>query len=272
MEIPRKHVGTIDALHSRVYGISYLISRISYLATGERMNIGAGLTSIATEQASITDLVFDSLRDAITTGQIAPGERLSELALAKALSVSKTPVRESLLRLRHIGLVEPDSRGLAVVMPSESRIRDAYKFRGCLEGFAASTAAELADSAQIDRITELAAASAAPDAVPSGHVREQKDRDFHDAVASAAGNGLLKEAIHNAYLLSWTLRLRDLPSSRETNCSEDHVQVAAAIANRDSEAAGRTMSNHLNRIMDMILERADLSRPGADSPSHAATR
>ena len=95
---------------------------------------------VGSRPQSLTEIVFDRLRDAITSQTLAPGTRVSESVLSEMLNVSKTPVREALLRLCHVGLVEPTTRGLRVVMPDSAVIRDAYELRSNLEAGAARTA------------------------------------------------------------------------------------------------------------------------------------
>lgn len=84
-----------------------------------------------------------SLRDLILSGELKPGERLSELAIVDRLGVSRTPVRTALVRLEEEGLLEAiPSGGYAVRHFSEADIFDAIETRGTLEGLAARLAAE----------------------------------------------------------------------------------------------------------------------------------
>ena len=81
------------------------------------------------------------LRDLILEGGLAPGERLSELAVVERLGVSRTPVRAALARLEHEGLVEAlPGGGYAVREFSRADVNDAIEIRGVLEGLAARLA------------------------------------------------------------------------------------------------------------------------------------
>jgi GntR family transcriptional regulator of vanillate catabolism len=83
------------------------------------------------------------LRDLILTGDIEPGERLSEVALAERLAVSRTPLRAALQRLEQEGLVSLiPSGGYAVRSFSRQEVIDSIELRGVLEGTAARLAAE----------------------------------------------------------------------------------------------------------------------------------
>lgn len=84
-----------------------------------------------------------TLREQILNGELAPGERLLELALVERLGVSRTPIRTALTRLAEEGLLEEKSGGGYAVREFTVRdIEDAIETRGCLEGMAARLAAE----------------------------------------------------------------------------------------------------------------------------------
>ena len=87
--------------------------------------------------------VYASIRDAIVDGTFAPGERLRDPELEAWLGVSRTPIREALLRLEQEGLLHGlPSGGYAVRTLSEADVADAIELRGTMEGLAARLAAE----------------------------------------------------------------------------------------------------------------------------------
>ena len=99
------------------------------------------------EYLPLRDVVFNTLRQAILTGDFLPGERLMEITLAKRLGVSRTPVREAIRKLELEGLVDMIPRkGAAVARITVSDLKDVLEVRCHLEEFAASIAC--------DRITE----------------------------------------------------------------------------------------------------------------------
>ena len=114
------------------------------------------LAPLTEKPESLTQLVYQALRDAIISKRLPPGERVSEASLARQLRVSKTPVREALLRLHAIGLVEADGgRGGRIVRPSAELIQHTYEVRGALESLAARLAVERATPAQRSQLLEL---------------------------------------------------------------------------------------------------------------------
>src|SRR5438876_726400 len=172
------------------------------------------LAPLTEKPESLTQIVYQTLRDAIISKRLPPGQRVSEASLARQLRVSKTPVREALLRLQAIGLVEADGgRGGRIVRPSAELIRHTYEVRGSLESLAARLAAARASPAQRSQLAELAAASlgAAQGQDLDGFRRH--DEEFHDLLAAAAANPYLSRLIGNAYTLSAAARQRDVPGA-----------------------------------------------------------
>src|SRR4249920_540024 len=99
---------------------------------------------------SRADFVYESLRDAISDGRIAAGERVREEEVARNLGVSRTPVREALQRLQQRGLLEIGAgRGLLVASLSQQQVIELYAMRQILEGSAARFAATHATPAEI---------------------------------------------------------------------------------------------------------------------------
>src|ERR1035437_1751612 len=98
----------------------------------------------------VSDSVHDALRECIVRGLLRPGIRLSEGALARRFVVSRTPVREALLRLETERLVERRGRGgLVVGEVSQSEILEVYAVREALDALTARLAAESATAARL---------------------------------------------------------------------------------------------------------------------------
>src|SRR4030081_449705 len=105
---------------------------------------------------SRAEFVYESLRDAISDGRIAGGERVREEEVARNLGVSRTPVREALQRLHQRGLlVFGAGRGLTVASLSQHQVLQLYAMREILEGSAARFAAEHATAPEIGVLWRL---------------------------------------------------------------------------------------------------------------------
>jgi DNA-binding GntR family transcriptional regulator len=215
------------------------------------------LRPLRSKPESLTELVLEAIKDAIVGKTLAPGSRLSEATLAAQLEVSKTPVREALLRLRHIGLVEEVGSGLRVIKPSTKTIRNAYELRAGLEWTSALHAAVRSSASDQARISEFATASL--DCAKVGNLGgfREADTKFHHVVARSSGNQILASAISDALVLTSALRQRDVPTTGySVRCGADHVRVAEAIHAGAADTAARAMAEHVAHVMSTVLAAA----------------
>ncbi len=206
--------------------------------------------------SNLVDLVFDEVRAAILDKSLPPGLRVTEAGLAKHLNVSKTPVREALLRLRQIGLIEDDGRrGGRVIAPSRSAIEQAFEIREALEAFTARAAAERATDAERRAIASAAAESLRGAEAGDRNVFSHWDSVFHERIAKTTANPRLMHLLDDACALIATLRTRDLPhAGASVECAKGHVAAADAIQAGDAAAAAAEMRAHLLRVKDYVLE------------------
>jgi DNA-binding GntR family transcriptional regulator len=191
-------------------------------------------TNLATE-------VYEQLRTAIVEGDIRPNERLIEADLAERLEVSRTPIRESMLRLSGDGLIVAHRRGWIVREHSQQEIREVYEIRAALEGFAAGLAAqratddELADIKAIhkDYIDTVGRES-------RDHLVEHNDA-FHNAVIAAAKNTLLAQQIHRNSQYYFIHRISGFLTDEEVRTSiRGHESLVQALVARNAELAEQT--------------------------------
>lgn len=199
---------------------------------------------------SLSEVVYANLHDAIVSRALPAGARLTEANIANRLQVSKTPVREALLRLREIGLIEPDgARGSRVIMPSAAVLRDAFEVRVALEGFAADSAAGRGSVTQLAKIAKLAQSSF--DRAEAGDLSGffTLDREFHENVAAASGNSHMARLIHNAATLMRALRYVEAPEpAGVAKCAHQHIGIAQALVLHDGPAARNQMQQHLSAV------------------------
>jgi DNA-binding GntR family transcriptional regulator len=214
-----------------------------------------GRLALAARPASLTGVVLEAIRTAITDATLPPGGRITEAGLAAELDVSKTPVREALLKLRQVGLVEDDGRrGWRVVQPSLERISHAYELREALEVFASRRACETVAAQHAVAIRD--AADRSHEGAVAGDASEFRHWDsvFHLSVAEATANPRLLESIADVHSLIVTLRQRDLPHiSFHVECALAHVRIAAAIADRDVFRAENETRAHVHQVRDYVV-------------------
>ncbi len=235
--------------------------------TDERDPSLGGLNELTA--SNLVDLVFNEVRSAILDKSLPPGLRVTEAGLAKHLNVSKTPVREALLRLRQIGLIEDDGRrGGRVIAPSRTAIEQAFEIRDALEAFTARAAAERATESERGSIQAAAEESLRGAEAGNREAFSRWDSTFHERIAATTSNTRLTSLLDDACALIATLRSRDLPHARASiECAKGHIAVAAAIQAGDGQSAANAMSAHLSQVKEYVLEAlADV----LDGPSSAA--
>lgn len=140
----------------------------------------------------LRDDVFVRLRDAIVDGTFAPGEQLRDLELAQWLGVSRTPVREALLRLGAAGLVTSAPGRSTIVAPLEVRtIRDAQAVVAAMHRLAVSDAVPLLTADDLAVMREANRAFARAIRVGDAEAALAADDEFHAIPVRATGNAAL---------------------------------------------------------------------------------
>ncbi len=194
---------------------------------------------------SRADFVYETLRDAISDGRIAGGERVREEEVARNLGVSRTPVRQALQRLQQRGiLILGPGRGLVVAQLGHEQIVELYAMREILEGSAARFAAMHATAAEIATLYQLQEQLRTAEGDDMLHIT--LNRRFHQAIYEAAHNRYLMqtlESLHDSFALlrSSTFRL----PHRQRNSDEERHRIIAAIEKRDPELAEREAREHI---------------------------
>ena len=146
----------------------------------------------------LRDVVFNTLRQAIITGEFAPGERLMEIALAERLGVSRTPVREAIRKLELEGLVVMIPRkGAEVAQITEKDLRDSLEVRCNLEELAVKLACERITGEGEGKLKS--ALEDFKDAIREKNLQKIVDTDiaFHDVIFEVTQNHRLMQIASN---------------------------------------------------------------------------
>lgn len=208
------------------------------------------------EYLPLRDVVFNTLRQAIITGEFAPGERLMEISLANRLGVSRTPVREAIRKLELEGLVIMIPRkGAQVARITEKNLRDVLEVRTVLEEFATVLACERIDEAGIRDLRQ--ALDEFITAVESGDILAiaNKDEHFHDIIFHATNNDRLIYIINNLREQFYRYRMEYVKDIRQRSLLvEEHRELLNAITNRDSARAKELMRTHLLNQQQEVIQ------------------
>lgn len=149
----------------------------------------------AFERASTSVRVAGVLRERIADGRLRPGSRLIELDISRELGVSRSPVREALLRLAEEGLVEIlPYRGAMVVPLDKARLTELLEFRLALEHFALERLVERGDRSAIARLRERVKTLHAAIEREDREAAINADLAMHREMIALAGNALVERA------------------------------------------------------------------------------
>ncbi|MEO0977517.1 MAG: GntR family transcriptional regulator [Pseudomonadota bacterium] len=221
---------------------------------------------LAKVKSTRVDSAYDRLKDEILRGILPPGYQAPEPDIANRLGMSRTPVREALIRLEAERLVDLiPRRGARVVAISQKDFREIFEILAVLEGLAAGAAARLDTSndplQDILRVMEDAEAALLAKDISAW---AQLDDTFHRLVAGLSGNGRLHGEIcglldqvfrANAVLL----RLNNAPAARDAT----HRKIVDAIAAGEGERASELARAHrLSGLetMNTLLANSGLSQ------------
>jgi DNA-binding GntR family transcriptional regulator len=200
---------------------------------------------------TLAEQVYRRLSTAILVGDLAPGLKLSEPALARQYGVSRGPLREALHRLQERKLITRSARqGPRVVRPSAAALAELFVVREALEGMAARLVASHATDAEIARLRAAVNDNAAALNGNDGALREIDDRhdqDFHFAIAQYSGNPMLTELLC-AELYPLLRLYRGLPAGVRPPTRRavvEHERIVCAIEDRDADLAEITMRRHI---------------------------
>lgn len=204
----------------------------------------------------LTPMVYEQLRRSIVHGRLRPNATLSEVELADQLAVSRTPVREALLRLSDDGLVRSERRRWIVHEHTIDEIREAYEIRSALEGKAAALAARRASVEDVDLLMKSLEESAPIEAGVDSSPLVVINHRFHGHVFDCAHNESLRRASESATLYYFNYEVAAMYSLEErTVAARQHRDIAAAIRDHDEVAAQEAASRHVDDAFAMVAEK-----------------
>jgi DNA-binding GntR family transcriptional regulator len=198
-------------------------------------------------RVSTTDRVHAQLREEIMTGQLAGGSLHSIYGLAERLGVSRTPVRDAVLRLADAGMVTIErNRGVRIRGVGVHDTRGVFEARLLLEVPAAAHAARHGSEQLLRELTERV--EALTGAVDHHDEREftRLDRDLHRAIVLSTGNERLAELVDSLRDTTQAHGVSTIDRSRSIrDVQVEHVPIVEAIVARNADAAAVLMRDHL---------------------------
>ncbi len=213
----------------------------------------------------LRDVVFNTLRKAILTGELKPGERLMEIHLANRLGVSRTPIREAIRKLELEGLVIMiPRRGAEVAQITEKSLKDVLEVRRALDALCVELACDRICAAEEERLgkacDEFERATQTKDATTIA----EADVVFHDIIVHATGNQRLIQLINNLSEQMYRYRFEYIKDeSRHDNLVDEHRMIYESIVGRDKEGAAKAARFHIDNQEKSIIRQLRLEQEQA---------
>ena len=210
---------------------------------------------------TLSERVFDIVREQIVTGAIATESPIRQDSLASGLGVSKIPVREALARLEQEGLLQSHpNRGYVVPAMSAAQADEIYDLRLAIEPAAAAHAARHATDDE--RQAAIAAFQALDEAASHDLAAVAMcNRQFHTALVTPGGRALTAQLVERLAVLAERYVIAHLqPAGRESRAHREHSQLLQAWLAGDGQTVERLLTTHIASTGDDLKQQ--LARNG----------
>lgn len=217
--------------------------------------------------------IYEQLKAKAVGFDLRPGDRLNEGALARALGVSRTPLREALNRLVAEGLFDFRSgQGFYCRALDAQTIFDLYELRAILETAAIRLACARAGDADLAALHQMLHRTGLE--VRGLTIAEACGRDeaFHMEIARLGGNAVMCAQLQRINERIRYIRWVSLSMGKLRRSKDEHIRIMAALQARDADTAADTINTHIGRRMDQITEavRHGISNIYMDQPGALA--
>ncbi|WP_020394407.1 GntR family transcriptional regulator [Thiolinea disciformis] len=222
------------------------------------------MTAQLDEEKTLSDKASARLTQAIITGELVQGQKLSEADLATRFGISRGPLREAIRQLEGLGLVtRVPHAGARVVTLNDDTMRNLYQVREALEGFACRMAAQHMTDDEIKKLRTLLNEHEMQIDASAGqaYYQSEGDLDFHFQIALGSRNQMLIDLLAGElYQLLRMCRYRTSNLANRTRLAlQQHHQILDAIANRDADLAEMLMRRHISGAWKSISQMMETS-------------
>lgn len=209
---------------------------------------------------SLGQYVYENLKESIVDGSLAPGSRIIESQVAKALDISRTPVREAIHKLEREGLLcKYPTGGLFVAGLTRAEIDETFGIRAVLESYAARLAALAHNGHELSAVEEKI--DEYQRCLEKGRLEDlpRINTEFHDMLYALSRSPKLIRLINN--LREQIYRFRRMILKMEDwarTSNDDHRQIVAYIKRRDAEGVERLVREHILKGKEAVLREYDM--------------
>ena len=200
------------------------------------------------EYLPLRDVVFKTLRQAILTGELQPGERFMEIELAKKLGVSRTPIREAIRMLELEGLaVTRPRKGAEVAGMTLKDMEDVLEVREALDELAAKTACIKISEQELELLKVRK--EAFEKSMETGNLKQiaEADVNFHDVIYQATDNAKLVTLLSNIREQMYRYRVEYLKDvAYYPILIQEHAEIVSGLEARDQALVVDAMNRHVS--------------------------
>lgn len=198
------------------------------------------------KRAIAAEDIYAQLREMILSFELYPGSRVTETQLADYFKVSRTPVREALLRLENEGhLTIRSKQGCYIRQIDMTELSEYYQVRTALEMAAVEAACNHMRTSELERLQEKWLPEKQPKRI-TANTMEERDESFHIALAKGSGNSILVKYLRDINDHIRIIRRVDFNDpERVKRTYRDHSEIIAALLNRDAVKARNLIKKHI---------------------------
>jgi DNA-binding GntR family transcriptional regulator len=198
----------------------------------------------------LRDEIKEYLIDAILRGKFQPGERLTELTLARQLGVSQAPIREALGHLELMGFVQSiPYKGTYVRHHSPEQLCDIYTVRAWLEALAGHLAAPRLTDQDLQELADLVERMMEHAHCGNDHDFYKADYAFHQVIIRVANNSMLTQLFDMLQYAYWTFASTILLNPDLVYLGQRHYRVLETLRKRDAELAAQVLREHIEELI-----------------------
>ena len=205
---------------------------------------------------SIADQIFDRLEKDILSGKYRRGEILSELRLSKELNVSRTPIREAIMRLEQEKLLQETGKGPIVIGISFEDMLDMYDIRLRLEGDLSRRAVSKITDEQLDELLELIELQRfyiEKQGVSYSEQVKNLDSKFHEMLYTISGSKAYADVLKRIHKKMTKLRIASVSEeNRAIKSNEEHMEIYLALMKRDPDQVEQAVLTHIKNARDRM--------------------
>jgi DNA-binding GntR family transcriptional regulator len=211
----------------------------------------------------MVERIYDALQSAIVEARLGAGTALSQNKLAAQLGVSRTPVREALLRLEHDGLVQRSAGlGFVVATITPEEVNEACDLLKVLDRFVYVHASRKMTTDELNELLDLARSMVESAERGDTDMWRRQDLRYHGIVMTAADNRYVAEYLEQTRRRVQRFWLNNPQlDGRLTSCSQDHASLAQAMVDCDEESLTVAVDAHIERLREGVLIRLENARP-----------